>query len=464
MDGLECTEMLLSEISKRNRIDSEYYQEKYIENEKKLLSLPNFIIDNRYKVTDGEHGSVEYLEKGVRYLTAENIKRGYVDIDNVKYVSEEVNRKNARASVEKGDVLISIKGTLGEVAVAEDWLPPCNMNRDVAIIKAHDKDNTFSDYLAIFLMSKYGVTQSERGGSGGVQQMITLERLRTFIIPEFSVDFYNKIKLLYNKSQECLTLAKEYFTKSEVILLNELGMSDYSESEENVTVKTLSESWGNTNRFDAEYYQKKYSEIYNIICNYTGGYEFIDKLCNIEDSNFIPQNDKKYRYVELANVGRCGEVNGCTNDVGGNLPTRARRIIREGDVMVSSIEGSLSSCALVTEEYNNSICSNGFYVVNSDKINSETLLLLFKSKAIQNLLKKGCSGTILMAISKDEFKKIPIPIIRSSVQDELKEIINECSRLRNESKRLINMAKKAVEIAIDLGEEEAIKFFKSHSV
>ncbi|MCS6132256.1 restriction endonuclease subunit S [Clostridium botulinum] len=461
MDGLEITEIYLSEIYKRNRIDSEYYQYKYIKNENILMNLPNFKIGEKYKVTDGEHGSVEYLESGVRYLTAENIKRGYVDISNVKYVSKEVDIRNARASVEVGDVLISIKGTLGEIAVAEEWLLPCNMNRDVAIIKAHNKDNAFSDYLAIFLMSKYGANQSERGGSGGVQQMITLERLRTFIVPEFSDDFYKKIKELYNNSQVCLALAKKCFWKAEQILIDDIGMNDFQECQDKVAIKMLSESWGTTSRLDSEYYQKKYEDIYKKIYNYSNGYEELSSICYVKDTNYIPKDKETYKYIELSNIGKEGEINGCTIDLGNNLPTRARRLINKGDVIVSSVGGSLSSCALVTEEYDNSICSNGFYVVNSTKINSETLLLLFKSKPIQSLLKKGCSGTILIAISKDEFKSKPIPIIKEKTQIILKEKIEECFRLRRESKLLIDKAKVAVEIAIEHSENEAIKYINS---
>ena len=69
------------------------------------------------------------------------------------------------------------------------------------------------------------------------------------------------------------------------------------------------------------------------------------------------------------------------------MPTRARRKVETNDIIVSSIEGSLQSCALIPEKYNNSLCSTGFYVINSDEINSETLLVLFKSEPLQNILR-----------------------------------------------------------------------------
>ena len=216
LEGLEISEVYYSQIEKDNRYDSEFFMRKFIKNEQSLIEHKYFLIGDEYTVTDGEHGSVEYLDSGIRYLTAENVKNGFVDISNVRFVSQSVNDKNKRASVETGDILISIKGTLGQIAIAEEWLKPCNMNRDVAILKSKT-DNIKNAYLAVFLMSSYGEIQSSRGGSGGVQQMITLERLRKFIVPVMSNAFYKQIKALYKESLTKLEQSKiVYFTAEDM--------------------------------------------------------------------------------------------------------------------------------------------------------------------------------------------------------------------------------------------------------
>jgi restriction endonuclease S subunit len=97
----------------------------------------------------------------------------------------------------------------------------------------------------------------------------------------------------------------------------------------------------------------------------------------------------------------------------------------------------LESCALVTDEYNNALCSTGFYVINSKKINSETLLVLFKSEPIQNILKQSCSGTILTAINKNEFQKIPVPLIDKAIQELIKTKLTESFQLKKQSNTII---------------------------
>jgi restriction endonuclease S subunit len=126
-----------------------------------------------------------------------------------------------------------------------------------------------------------------------------------------------------------------------------------------------------------------------------------------------------------------------------------------GDLIISSIEGALSSIALINAELNNALCSTGFFVVKSDELNPETLLILLKSPIGQLQLKKGCSGTILTAISKDEFKRIVLPKIDKSVQNSIKIKIDEMYNAKKRSLHLLEIAKRGVEMAIEIDEKTA---------
>lgn len=162
--------------------------------------------------------------------------------------------------------------------------------------------------------------------------------------------------------------------------------------------------------------------------------------------------------IDLANIGGSGEVTDCMTEEGKNLPTRARRKVKIGDVIVSSIEGSLSSIAIIEKEYNHALCSTGFHIINSQTINSQTLLVLLKSIVGEFQMKKGCTGTILTAISKSEFSKIVLPKIAQEKQKEIQQKVTESCTLRKQSKHLLDCAKKAVEMAVEQDEQTAIKW------
>ena len=200
----------------------------------------------------------------------------------------------------------------------------------------------------------------------------------------------------------------------------------------NISIRTYKESYLKTGRLDAEYYQVKYDLIENIIKDYYGGYDKLDIL-EIKDDNFIPNEKEKYRYIELANIIN-GNITEPSEYLGENLPTRARRKVRMGDLIISSVEGSLSSCALITEEFDNCIVSTGFYVLKSNSINSETLLVIFRSELFQKYLNKFPSGTILSAISKDGLKNILIPNLDLKTQRKIEAKIQQSFELRDKSK------------------------------
>ena len=219
--------------------------------------------------------------------------------------------------------------------------------------------------------------------------------------------------------------------------------SNYEISEVNTAIIPFSKSY-NYSRIDSEYYLPQYENYIDIIKKACMDWDIISNLCEIADDNFKPEDKTIYKYVELSNIGSFGDITGCTIAEGWELPSRARRKIAKRDVIVSSVEGSLDCCAIVTDEYDGALCSNGFYVVRSTKIAPESLLLLFKSIPVQKLLKKGCSGTILSAISREEFGKIPLPIIDKDIQNILTDYITQSIMLREESITILNEAEKAI--------------------
>ena len=94
-------------------------------------------------------------------------------------------------------------------------------------------------------------------------------------------------------------------------------------------------------------------------------------------------------------------------------------------------------------------------------LNSAVLLVLLKSIVGQLQLKKGCSGTILTAINKEEFSKIAVPKIEAEKQTEIEQKVHESFNLRKRAKDLLEYAKRAVEIAIEQDEQAAIDWLES---
>ena len=317
------------------------------------------------------------------------------------------------------------------------------------------------EYLTAFLNTKYGIIDIKRRARHSINQSnVNLEEVKRIEIPLLCNQLQNGITLSFNKAFDLIQASEVVYHQAQTLLLTELGLADWQPKHQLTFVKNFSDT-KSTERIDADYFQPKYDEIVNAIKNYSGGWDTLDNQVHVKDTNFNPDAETEYKYIELADIGRNGEITDCMMEQGEDLPTRARRKVATGDVIVSSIEGSLGSIALITEEYDRALCSTGFHVVQSDVLNSETLLVLLKSRVGQLQLKKGCSGTILTAINRDEFSRIVVPLIEADKQAEIEQKVSESFNLRNHAEDLLEHAKRAVEVAIEQDEQAAIDWLES---
>lgn len=302
--------------------------------------------------------------------------------------------------------------------------------------------------LVAFLNSKYGRLEIEKYSMVGNQANFSPAKFREISIPVFSNSLNDEVEDITYRAFHKLEMSEHLYSEAANEMLDCLNLNDFTASSNPCNVKTLKESFIETGRLDAEYYQPKYDDILHHIQAYKNGSKDLGKICEIKDANFTPLGNVTYKYVELANIGKYGNITDCSQQKGEFLPSRARRIISKNDVIISSLEGSLDSCALVEEDYDGALCSTGFYVLKSNVLNPETLLVMIKSPLINELMRKGCSGTILTAIGRQELERIPIPLIQQEIQEDIAKHVQNSIALRKESIRLLEDAKLTVEDAI----------------
>lgn len=466
LEGLEISIINKFFLENYARMDAEYYQKQYtiLDN---IVALKHFTsIGKIYKVTDGEHGSVIFYETGVKYLTAENIKKGYVDITNIRYVSNEVDKRNARARVKSNDILISIKGTLGEVAIAEDWLLPANMNRDVAILKPLE-ENTNSAINLIFLMSYYGKLQSARVASGAVQQMITLERLRQFYLPVFSQIFALLIKSLYDYFQSYREESKTLYQQAEDILLEELGLKGFIPTQQAVNIKSSKELFETTGRLDAEYYQPKYEEIIFKIKNYSDGFSYLkDFIKNFstgypyQSNTYLDNNGTPLIRINNIYKGYL-DISNCAYIPEKDFLLSSKDVAQEDDILIS-MSGTIGNVCTIPKGVT-AVINQRIMRITLQNYNNHVIALFINSVAGFAQLERIGTGGVQTNISANDIQNILIPNLSIEKQEEISALIQQSFALKSQSEKLLDIAKQAVEMAIDFDEETAMQFIKENT-
>ena len=96
----------------------------------------------------------KFEESGINFIKIESLSsNGKFLLDKFAYIDENTHNKLARSKLEHDDILFSIAGALGRVAIiSRDYLP-ANTNQALAIIRLKDKKNT--RYIYYFLNSDY---------------------------------------------------------------------------------------------------------------------------------------------------------------------------------------------------------------------------------------------------------------------------------------------------------------------
>ena len=440
------------------RLDAEFFHPDYLKIQQQLEAISSHRLkDFQVKIRHPKEIKRNYVDDGVLLFRGQNVRPLSIDLtSNPVYISEEDAERLKENTIYYKNILIMRSGAnVGQCAIYLENNNAISMS-DTLIIQSGNL-NPF--LLTIFLNTKHGKALIERGKYGSAQPHISPPFLHQIPMPIWDV-LPSVIEKTYLQSKDLTELSKTRYSEAQILLLAELGLTDWQPKHELSFVKNFSDT-KDAERIDADYFQPKYDEIVDAIKNYSGGWGTLENQVRIKDTNFNPDAETEYQYIELANIGNSGEITDCMVEQGEDLPTRARRKVAAGDVIVSSIEGALESIALITEEYDNALCSTGFHVVQSDVLNSKVLLVLLKSMVGQLQLKKGCSGTILTAINKEEFSKIAIPKIKAERQVEIEQKVIESFNLRNRAKDLLEHAKHAVEIAIEQDEQAAIDWLES---
>ena len=103
------------------------------------------------KITDGEHGSVARVANGHPFLNAKHIlKTGFIDWKTITYIGDEDHQRiYKRCNPEKGDILLTTTGTIGNVAI----MPECeevSMDRGITLLKIN-RHKVTSEFVAEML-------------------------------------------------------------------------------------------------------------------------------------------------------------------------------------------------------------------------------------------------------------------------------------------------------------------------
>ena len=459
MDGLECSEILKSELEFSGRIDAEYYQKKYLEyqdiiNRHDVLPL--------FKVADfliGPFGSAydtsSYVEQSdYRYIRGQDVKPFLLQDTSPRYMADSDFFRLKKYALSSNDILVSVVGTLGNACIIQNHEIPAIFSCKSTAIKSTGI-NPF--YLLCYLNSKYGKSLLLRKERGAIQKGLNLDDLKTLDTPMFSDLFSECIEMCVNKSFDCIRQAKCNY-RDATKQIEEIVGQEQELPEINCSTKTISESFSSTGRLDAEFYQEKYRAYETGILSAAQGYTYIKK-------EFLQIKEKcsreldAYNYVEIGDID-VGAGTATFNAVNTNeLPDNAKIMTKQGDLLVSTVRPNRGAVAILEDE---GLLVSGAFTVLRENGNypKEILQVLLRTSMYRDWLLRFNVGTSYPVIKDEDVINMPIPLFEETVKQSIVSKVKEAASLRSQSEQLLEYAKQAVEIAIEQREDVALAWLR----
>jgi restriction endonuclease S subunit len=177
----------------------------------------------------------------------------------------------------------------------------------------------------------------------------------------------------------------------------------------------------------------------------------LGSICEINPENMKTCQYTEINYIDIASVkgGQILELQQLTSE----FPSRAKRIIKKGDILYSSVRPNLKGYVYIDDNIQNCIASTGFAVIRTkdpNRILSKYLYYIMTSEYITDHLISKATGAQYPAVSFDYFETIEIPIPSLKRQREIVEYCENNDRLIQELKA-----------EIETNKREAQRFIKS---
>lgn len=164
------------------------------------------------------------LPKGINLISTKNShpyirirdlgKSKYLQLNSdYEYVDNETQKSISRYITNKGDVLISIVGTIGLIGIVGDSLDNANLTENC--VKLIDLKNIDNNYLYYFLSSEIGQNEIKKGTVGAVQPKLPIKNIQDIDIPIPPLSIQQKIARILSSLDDKIELNNKINTNLE---------------------------------------------------------------------------------------------------------------------------------------------------------------------------------------------------------------------------------------------------------
>ncbi|SDC69245.1 restriction endonuclease subunit S [Williamwhitmania taraxaci] len=190
-------------------------------------------------------------------------------------------------------------------------------------------------------------------------------------------------------------------------------------------------------RLDPNFYRQIFKD--NIEKIKANNYKRIGEVVKFSNETWNQKDffSSTFPYIEISEIDTLsGDIKNLSEVDIADAPSRAKMIVRENDIIVSTTRPNRGAISFVKRENDFSIASTGFAVIRSlttEEFDKEYLFAVLRQKFSLLQLEQRSSGGNYPAITQDELSNVVIPIPNKSIQEKVKAIFNTCFELKSKN-------------------------------
>lgn len=345
------------------------------------------------KPLDGNHGEIhpkgdDFVESGVPFIMASDIRNGKVDLENCSYISKEQALSLRKGFSVDGDVLLTHKATIGEVALLKTDLEFIMLTPQVTYYRVKDKTKLNSHFLKYYFQSSFFQKTLLQFAGGSTRDYIGITKQLDLPLVLPPIQEQSAIADIIKAFEDKIDLLEEQNST--------LSNTAYTVFNENFGKYQIGDELPN------EWSILPIDDLVELIIDYRGktpkklGFDWSDdgipalSAKTIKKGKIVRRDAMNYGSKELYDIWMKDEL-------------------QKGDILLTS-EAPLGEMYYLNDNSKYILSQRLFALRVNNKITSQYLYYFLFSKYGQYLLKSRASGSTVEGIRQSELRKVEVII------------------------------------------------------
>ena len=350
--------------------------------------------------------SEKYVNSGIRVIRIANVQKGYIeDNDPVFYPKNYLGIDKYK--LKEGDLLISLTGNVGRVAILQKEMLPAVLNQRVACMRI--KSSGLSKrYLFHFLNSDYFENKCIHASKGVAQKNMSTEWLKEYEIPLYSEEKQAKIETILDKLSLIISNRKEVLNQLDNLirarfvemfgdLKNTIRLGDCCKVHARIGWQALTRD------------EHMKTGEYMLVT----GTDFIDGKINYNTCVYVT----KERYEMDPHI-----------------------ILRDNDILITK-DGSIGKVAIIHNLSKPATLNSGVFVVRpKDIFNKEYISGVFRGPLFEKFIELSKTGATIKHLNQKHLVEFRIPLPTLEKQEVFAGFSNQVNKSKFEVQKALDKA------------------------